>query len=103
MEATGSRPVCDTGQFDRVHGHMARAEAESEVFDFGLFKVTFFGFEEEVIVMETFQDKVDKTTMLLQSGGGNKDVIHIDEYLAHVNEVFEHLIHHGLECGWQVG
>src|SRR5713101_7398050 len=99
MEAVGGRPVGDTGEFNRVHGNMVRAEVESEVFNGRLLKVTFFRLQEQVVVTEVFKDEVDRVVMLLQSGSGNQDVVHVNEDFSSVDEVFEYLVHHGLEGG----
>src|SRR5713101_4192060 len=96
----GGGPVSNTGEFDRVHGDVAWAETEAQVFNLGLFKITFFWFKEQVVVFEPLEDEIDEVTMFFNGGSGDQDVVHINEDLPCVNEVFEHLIHHGLECGW---
>ena len=52
---------------------------------------------------EYVQDSGYNFLMVFDHGSVYQDIVHIDHHVSFVNEVFEDVVHHGLEGGRTVG
>jgi hypothetical protein len=69
----------------------------TKIFDRFLLEETFLRFQVEVIVYETLEDLLDRSSVFVGIGREDQDVIHIDDDLAGTDEISKENVHHGLE------
>ncbi|KAI0312979.1 hypothetical protein OF83DRAFT_1036300, partial [Amylostereum chailletii] len=91
-------PFSDARYLDRIHSNLVMQDNQAEVLNRILFKDTFLRLEEEVIVLQALQHLHHQFMVLFECLCEDKDVVHVDDNLATVNEIFEKFIHHCLEC-----
>jgi len=79
FEFCGSRPICDTIEFDGVHSELAGLKTDAKVLNLILLEFTLLGFKEKLIGLEDLKDLADNVTVFFHSASGDEDIIHIDE------------------------
>ena len=72
------------------------------ILDRGALKCAFLGFEVEPIFSEHVQDLGYDLPMVFNHVSVYQDIVQVNCHVAFINEVFEDVIHHGLEGSWAV-
>jgi hypothetical protein len=76
---------------------------DSQVLDFGLFKVALFWLQIELMVAHMVENLLCYVSMFIQGASEDLDVIEINRDDSLCDKIQENLIHHSLESGLTIG
>ena len=92
-------PGGDAVKFDRVHSKLTGFHDHSEVFDLGDVELAFLELEMKVKLSHSLEDAASSLGVGLGIGGGDKEVVHVDDELSFSDHVPERVVHEPLERG----
>ena len=93
-----SRPGSDAIKFDWVHSKLTGFHDLSKVFDFRDVKLALLKLQMKVKLSHLLEDMAGLLSVGFWVGGGNEEVIHINDKLSFSDHVSERVIHELLEC-----
>ena len=97
------RPVCDTVEFDGVHGQLAGFHDHSKVFHLVGGELAFLEFQVKVKLGHMLQNTFRAFLVEGGVGGINEEVVHIDNEPSFGDHIAEEVVHESLECCGGVG
>ena len=89
----------NTIKFDRVHDKLTRFHDHSKVFDFRDIELALLELQVKVKFCHSLEDMTGSLCMGFWVGGGNKEVVYVDDEPSFSNHVSEGVIHESLEHG----
>ena len=102
LDFDGGWPGSDAVEFYRVHGQLTGFHDHSEVFDFRNVELGFLELQVKVELGHALEDTAGSFCVGLGVGGGNEEVIHIDDEPSFSDHISEGVIYESLECGGRV-
>ena len=95
-------PGGDAIEFDWVHSKLTGFHDHSKVFYLRDIKLAFLKLQVEVEFSRVLEDVMGLFFMGLWVGGGDKEVVHIDDEPSFSDHVSKRVVHESLKCGGRV-